>query len=511
MRALAPILLVALLTGAARADVSVPFGFTDDVIVRGLDEPNSMAFLPDGRVLVTEQRTGRVRLVVGNRVARYDPLLTVSALADTGLEEGLQGIAVDPAWPQRPFVYIFYTRLGQTLRLERSMASGELTNPLGENMALSNPLILIGDIPDTSPNHNSGCLRFSPEGYLFVSLGEDERHCPAQDPTSLMGSILRLRVDTLPATGGPEVPRNWLVAPGNPIASSNVNARLVWAFGLRNPWRYQVDPSTGVLYVADPGEATAEEIDEVGPGDNLGWPYREGNRVVTASGCTEPAGFSPKPPIVEWLRDASFTAIVSAGVYRDIGGASANWSGEYDGSLFWGDYYRGFLRRLVKTSSGWSNAPAVAGQPNGTDWATGVTFGSDFLEGPDGSLWWLQQFDATMNPGTGSLHRIRAGGGGPDTAAVQPLRLSASPNPFKTSMNLVFQLERPSTVTLTIMDLSGRMVRRLVNHELSLASGELRIAWDGADDHGRSVPTGLYLARLEAAGQSAAIRVLRIR
>lgn len=511
MRVLASILIVALLVGTARADVSVPTGFNDDVIVRGLDQPNSMAFLPDGRVLVTEQRTGKVRLIVGNHIARYDPLLTVSALADTGLEEGLQGIAVDPAWPQRPFVYIFYTRRGNTLRLERYMASGELTSPTGENMTLSNPLILIGSISDLSPNHNSGCLRFSPEGYMFVSLGDDERHCPAQDPTSLMGAILRLRVDTLPATGGPEVPRNLLLAPGNPIASSNVNARLVWAYGLRNPWRYQVDPTTGLLYVADPGEATAEEIDEVRPGDNLGWPFREGNQVETANGCTEPPGFSSKPPIIEWLRDPSLTAIVSAGVYRDIGNASGNWPGEYDGSLFWGEYYRGFLRRLVKTASGWSNAPAVAGQPNATDWATGLTFASDFVEGADGSLWWLQQFDNTMNPGTGSLHRIRGPATVPDSLTGQPLRLSASPNPFKTSMNLAFQLERPAIVTLTILDVSGRIVRRLVNDAMSLDSGELRIAWDGADDHGRSVPTGLYLARLQVAGQQATVRVLRIR
>src|SRR5262245_26380719 len=104
--------LTGILLSAARLDAAVllPTGFANDTLLTGLDEPNSMAFLPDGRVLITETRTGKVRLFVNDHIAASDPVLTVPDLVASDIERGLQGVAVDPGWPARPWVYLYYTR-----------------------------------------------------------------------------------------------------------------------------------------------------------------------------------------------------------------------------------------------------------------------------------------------------------------------------------------------------------------------------------------------------------------
>src|SRR5439155_11712390 len=107
--------------------------------------------------------------------------------------------------------------------------------------------------------------------------GEDAAACAAQDTVTLRGVILRLDVTRLPAGSG-SAPRALVAASGNPFAASaDSNARLVWEYGLRNPFRFQVDPQTGELWIADVGESRWEELDRAtSGGGDFGWPYREG-------------------------------------------------------------------------------------------------------------------------------------------------------------------------------------------------------------------------------------------
>ena len=120
-------------------------------------------------------------------------------------------------------------------------------------------------------------MRFGPDGMLYDSMGDDASGCPAQDDATLHGVILRLDVSRLPSTpGGP--PTIDVITPAdNPqIASGNLNTRLIWAWGLRNPFRFQIDPTNGVLYIGDVGESQFEEIDRAPVGGlNFGWPYFE--------------------------------------------------------------------------------------------------------------------------------------------------------------------------------------------------------------------------------------------
>jgi glucose/arabinose dehydrogenase len=503
---------------AARAVVRVPSNFVNDQIYCCLNQPNSFAFLPDGRLLYTEQRTGNVRLFVNGHIAS-NPLVTVPNLASADYERGLQGVAVDPAWPVRPFVYLYYSRTGGFIRLVRYTASGDLSLVTGENLTLSTPLLLIDDLPDLTVYHQSGCVRFGADGMLYVSVGDDDAYyCMADDPTTLHGEILRMNVATLPVGGGPQVPRALLAAPGNPFAASpDSNARLVFAYGMRNPWRFQMDRVNGFAYGCDVGESDFEEENEIQPGDYLGWPYREGDEIMIRPSCPEPGGPGTTPykrPIAQFGRDANLHAVVSAGSYRPAIGGVSNWPPAYysnRGDVFYGDYYVGYLKRLTYGANGWAPAAPVPGQPTDSTWASGLISAVDFLVGPDGSLWWMSQFDSTLGGVTGTLNRIRYVG--PTAVPQVPASagtLLAAPNPFRETTDLSFRLSAQARASLAIFDVSGRKVRTLWDG--SAPAGETRAPWDGEDARGVRVPAGVYLARLERDGTTpVTIRLLRLR
>jgi hypothetical protein len=424
---------------------------------------------------------------------------------------------VHPDWPVKPYVYLAYTRTGNMMRLVRYQVWGE-TGAGGDTLQFVLPLLLLDDILDDNSNHNAGCLRFGPDGYLYMSLGEDADFCAAADSTSLKGQILRLDVGGLPISGGP-VPREDLAAPGNPYyLSSDSNARLVWAYGLRNPWRFHFDSVFGTIYVADPGEEDYEELNEVVAGDFLGWPWREGPMVLdrTAS-CPEPGGTGAnnyKPPIATFPHAAGLTSIVSAGMYRPMVGGTANWplvyaEGAY-GNVFYGEYFSGWLRRMKKQGGVWSPAPPVPGQPNATDWATGLPRPVDFMVDATGSLVYLSQFDASGVGATGSVRRIVYA---PPVSTPRPTGftagLSASPNPFFAATTLSFAVKVSEPVTLDIFDVGGRRVRRL--YEGRPAAGTLRLDWDGRNETGGPVAPGAYLVRFSRPGAAETIRLVRLR
>src|SRR5262245_21572457 len=260
----------------ASAAVALPTGFVDEQLAIGLAEANSFAFLPDGRLLITEQRTGNIRLMLANNTLVSSPVYTVEGVNSSGNERGLQGIAVDPRWPSPAYVYVQFNRTGTQEWIARVRATGDLSNPTSGNLSFTEPLILIHNIRDAASNHNAGTLRFGIDGMLYSTVGEDAVPCASQRVDSLLGKLLRMDVTRLPAGGGGPVARDLLIPPGNPFSGSD-NAGLVYAMGLRNPWRMHIDPATGTVYVADVGEGATEEVNEIVAGRNYGWPFREGN------------------------------------------------------------------------------------------------------------------------------------------------------------------------------------------------------------------------------------------
>ena len=501
-------------SSAAFAAIDLPDNFSAQTIVTGFDQPLGLAFLPDGRLLVTEQHTGYLRLVVGDHIAAHDPVLVVPSFNGSGYERGLQSVAVDPGWPDRPYIYLVYNRTGNFLRLVRYTAYGDVNSRGSEHLDFRDPMILIDDMPDDYHNHNGGTLLFGPDGYLYLSIGDDTDNCAAQDSTRLKGNVLRIDVSRLPGLGAGPVARSLITPPTSPLATSNPNAKLVYAYGMRNPWRFEIDPATGLLYLGDVGEGTYEELDEVAAGNNLGWPYREGTQQRDAGSCTEPGGMGHgkyKSPIVTLNHSTGVAAILAVGVYRGKSGMVFRWPSSYEGDLFYSDYFTGFIRRLKKVSGTWTTPAAVSGQPNSSDWATGFTSPVDFAQGPDGSFWMLSQWDAAQSPASGSLVRIAYIGAATDVpaSAAVAVTLEASPNPFVGATDLAFTLPQAGPATLAVYDVHGRRLRTLWKGWTH--AGRTELSWDGRDDRGRAVPPGMYLARMERLGATESTRLLRVR
>src|SRR5262249_32032177 len=179
------VVLLALTISAVGAGArTFPDGFTDQLVTGGFDLPVGMAFLPDGRLRVSEQKTGNVRVVVGNAIGSTDPIGTIPAINGNGPERGLLGIAVDPGWPVRPYVYVHATSTGSHIRISRFTVSGSLGSPTSGDLTLSasSRYDLIDDILDNADNHNGGTLRFGGDGRLYRTPRRGARGIRAAAP-----------------------------------------------------------------------------------------------------------------------------------------------------------------------------------------------------------------------------------------------------------------------------------------------------------------------------------------
>ncbi len=498
---------LAALTAPAGAAVVLPTDFADQLVISGLDQPTSFVFLPDGRVVITEQNTADVELLVNGSLAP-SPILHIPDVNTSGGERGLLGVAMDPGWPARPYLYFYFDRTpGNVNYVARWTATGDLSDGSSANLTLGDRYDILTDIPDNASNHNGGTLRFGPDGFLYASVGDDADQCQAQDPTTLQGAILRLDVSGLPAgAGGP--PAKFAITPGtNPFAGGNANAGLIYCYGLRNPFRFHVDRWPGRIYIGDVGLSTYEEMDEARPGDNLGWPWREGPLVRAISACPEPGGSGTQTftdPIAYYLRSSGSWAVIGGPIYRPVSGGAYTFPTLYDGVVFYAEYYHGFIRALKRVNGTWGPLAPVSGQPNATDWATGINNIGDFGLGPDGAIYYAQQFP-------GSLRRIVYTGtvtGVPDRPTGPTPSIRVGPNPFFAGgapARVEFAGTGEGEVRIGVWDVTGRRVRSLYTGDPGEAGGAT--AWDGRDDRGSAVPPGIYYLRVEGPGGAASTRV----
>jgi glucose/arabinose dehydrogenase len=368
----------------------LPTGFSDELVAGNISAPSSLAFLPDGRALVIELNLARIRMIRNGAVST---LATVPNVR-TGSERGLLGIAIDPAWPVRPYVYV-HSNWNQAfeIRISRFTVTGDLEDTGAGDLAIdpaSRYEVLTG-LPDNAGNHNGGTVRFGNDGMLYVSLGEDAQPCEAQDLAALQGKILRLDVSGLPDGPGGPPSRASIVPADNPFAGDpDVDTRLVWAFGLRNPFRFSIDPASGTLYIGDVGQNEWEEIDAVaGGGQNLGWPWYEGDNAYNT--CSGSPGTTLLPIHVYDHDRTGQEAVIGGPVYRGAGGGGSHFPAEYEGDLFFSDYYHGELVRLHRSGATWTVAAPVPGQPSSSFWGTGFEFVSDYAVAADGSIWFTKQ------------------------------------------------------------------------------------------------------------------------
>jgi len=512
--------LCALAPDAAHTQVLVP-GFTDSIVAQNLDLPVAFDFLPDGRIVFVEQYSGRIRLLVNGQLAATDPVMTVPSFT-IGSERGLLGVAIDPQFPARPYVYTHQTSVGNVIRISRWTLTGDLAGTAGGSLSAdpASRFDLLASLPDVAGNHNGGTVRFGPDGMLYVSLGDDADYCLAQNIDAPQGKILRLRVTELPP--GPGL-ANYaqITPPDNPyVARSDSAGRLVYAYGLRNPFRFQVDPGRNTLVIGDVGLEEWEEMDllalpgssgpDMGaPGANFGWPWREGNTFYISCGGAEPPSVAP---IYAFDRSGlAGASIISAGAYRaQVGGQ--NFPNRYEGDVFFSEYYSGKLYRLEWNGAAWVIAAPDSGQPDPVAWGTGFESVADWRVGPDGALWACRQYINGFR-NAGRIERIAwtSSTGVPPPVARPGLRLSAYPSPAHGFVTLSYGAENVAAVTLRIYDLRGRMLRELPGTAPTAQGESATIGWDGHDDEGRKAPNGVYYARLDSGSKSTSCRVVLAR
>ncbi|MDZ4860211.1 MAG: PQQ-dependent sugar dehydrogenase [Candidatus Hydrogenedentes bacterium] len=392
-----------------RAHNPYPPGFQESTIYQGSYLPTAIRFAPDGRYFVAE-KYGRVLAFDSVNDSTFTIVHEFGAPVWTFHDHGLLGMAVDPEFPVRPYLYVSYTMRGKPGgRLSRIQI-----NP-ATNQKVGNELVILEGWCAVYPSHSMGDLHFGPDGSLymtygdgasfsFLDWGQDEPYnsdnspagpCGCNDPALEGGALrsqdFRTTGDALQFNGAliRINPDTGEAMPDNPLIGGNPADDRMLAYGFRNPFRFTIHPVTGDVFVCDVGWNSWEEINRVetpliGPIPNFGWPCYEGPGP-------QPGYSGANLPICTALyNDGSVTAPFYA--YQHNNGSSATgaavymggeYPAEYEGALFWGDYSKATIKAML---------PDVNGNPdpnNVITFADSEVHPVDLQVGPNGDLFYI--------------------------------------------------------------------------------------------------------------------------
>lgn len=249
----------------------------------GLSEPVEIVNAGDSRLFIVQQ-TGAIRIANPDGTLKPNNFLTLTtATIINGSERGLLGLAFHPQYATNGYFYVNYTRAGDGATVVAQYS----VDPDNADLALPTGIPLI-TIAQPFSNHNGGTLRFGPDGYLYIGMGDGgsggDPGNRAQNINENLGKMLRIDVDN----PGGALPYG--IPADNPYGIGIAGNDEIWAIGLRNPWKFSFDRLTGDLWIGDVGQGNVEEINHVAstaPALNYGWKCYEGNNVFTA-GCAVP-------------------------------------------------------------------------------------------------------------------------------------------------------------------------------------------------------------------------------
>ncbi|HEY3518534.1 MAG TPA: PQQ-dependent sugar dehydrogenase, partial [Gammaproteobacteria bacterium] len=360
------------------------------------DQPVAMLQAPgdDSRWFVV-QKGGTVRVFANTATPTASNFIALTVNSNS--EGGLLGMAFHPQWSANRQVFLSFT---ESVPMVSVIARYTISaNGLTADPATRADIIKVNQPAD---NHNGGQIAFGSDTFLYFGLGDggnggDSPQMTGQDTTDLLGSFLRLDIDT--AGAAYEIPPDnpFAGAPTCPAAhtvSAN-NCPEIYAWGFRNPWRWSFDSATGDLWAGDVGQGAREEIDRVQRGGNYGWNCREG--LLAYNGCPTPST-NFIDPVHDYGRSLG-TSVTGGYVYR--GSAIPGLVGSY---LF-SDYGSGIIWRLVPNGSGGFTSEQML------DTSLGI---ASFGQGNDGELY-------VVDLNGGGLHKIVPAGGGTPSSPVPTL------------------------------------------------------------------------------------------
>lgn len=297
----------------------------------------------DSRLFISEQ-SGIIRIVDKNGQTASQSFLDINQKVLNNGEMGLLGLVFSPNYTTNGFFYINYVNKNQETIIARYKVS---SNP---NVADLNSEKIILKIQQPYTNHNGGDLKFGPDGYLYIALGDGgsggDPQNRAQNKDSLLGKILRIDVNK----GDP-----YSIPPTNPFINKPETQSEIWAYGLRNPWRISFDKISGDLYIADVGQNSIEEVNlqksNSKGGENYGWRCYEGNFPYNSEGCQEKSNYIT--PIFEYDHQEGRCSITGGFVYR------GNTYPTFEGKYFYGDFCSGQLYYAENVANKWRQTLAA--------------------------------------------------------------------------------------------------------------------------------------------------------
>ncbi|MDH3425397.1 MAG: PQQ-dependent sugar dehydrogenase [Acidimicrobiia bacterium] len=309
-------------------------GIALTAVAEGLDRPVAISSAAgDDRVFVVEQG-GRVRIVRNGELVEPPFLKIESLVGSEELEQGMLDIAFHPEFMSNGRFFVSYTDVAGDSKVVEYSA-----DPTSDVADLDVGRVILA-IDQPHKWHNGGQLRFGPDGYLWISFGDgggiEDMYGNGQRSDTLLGTLVRLDVNYRDP---------YSIPPDNPFLDE-AGAPEVWAYGLRNPWRFAIDATDGLVYIADVGQATFEEIDVIpldGGGANFGWPVFEGaecfvpQEVTDAGGSVQCIDSGFAAPILTYHHRRG-CAIIGGPVYR------GQEIPELWGHYLYGDWCRGWLK-----------------------------------------------------------------------------------------------------------------------------------------------------------------------
>ena len=360
----------------------MPDGAVSDTFVPSAAFPVSFAFAPDGTLFYNELQSGKIR-IVQNGTLLADPFFQFKVSGQP--EAGLIGLALDPDFTQNHYVYVFYTSVpdgqdnggtngpNEVVRLTDTANKGTDLTPV------------LRDLP-SGPIHNSGQLRFGPDGKLYVSLGDNDQGSNAQDLGSLAGKILRVNPDG-------SIPSD------NPFVGQEGKQGAIWAYGFRNAFSFDFDPVSHGLLATMNGPGDNDELDVVIKGGNYGWP---------------PSGYKYKPGIVDPIAVMN-PPIGPTGMTFYTSDQIPDWKNDW----FYCNYHQGQLRRVRLAPESRDRIVFEEVVKNGCN--------LNVANGPDGALYYASPkgiFRIHSSTATNLLPAVTAA-----AAVAQPAAAAATPQP----------------------------------------------------------------------------------